>query len=58
LWGNKARSWEKYIFTSVDDKDKIIRQGHPTFIHQFMDKKNIQYSPFKEIIEKTGLDWY
>ncbi|MGD9486950.1 MAG: uracil-DNA glycosylase family protein [Calditrichaceae bacterium] len=57
LWGNKAGNWEKDILESIDDSSKIIRQGHPTFIHQFMDPENITYSPFHDIIRKTGLDW-
>lgn len=57
LWGNKAGNWKKDILETVDDSSKIIRQGHPTFIHQFMDPENITYSPFQEIIRKTGLEW-
>jgi len=58
LWGNKAQAWEKEIIQTVDDPAKIIKQGHPTFIHQFMDKNNITYSPFTEIINKTNISWY
>jgi uracil-DNA glycosylase len=58
LWGNKARRWEEDILQSIDEPAKIIRQGHPTFIHQFMDRQRPAYSPFTEIIEKTGLSWY
>ncbi len=58
LWGNKAQAWESDILKSIDDPAKIIKQGHPTFIHQFMDKNNIGYSPFDEIIKKTQISWY
>ncbi len=58
LWGNKAQNWESNILQSIDDANKIIKQGHPTFIHQFMDKNHPHYSPFKEIINKTKLSWY
>ena len=58
LWGNKAQRWEKEILESIDMEGKIIKQGHPTFIHQFLDKNRPDYSPFTEIIEKTGLSWY
>lgn len=57
LWGRKAQFWEQRILESVDDPLKIIKQGHPTFIHQFMDKQNESYSPFIEIVKKTGLKW-
>lgn len=57
LWGKKAQSWESTILQSIDNKEKIIKQGHPTFIHQFMDKDNQHFSPFNEIIDKTGLLW-
>lgn len=57
LWGNKAQSWTSAIHDSIDDKNKIISQGHPTFIHQFMDKNNPSKSPFSEIITKTQLQW-
>ena len=58
LWGRKAQSWENIILESVDESDKIILQGHPTFIHQFMDKNDPGYSPFSEIVEKTKLKWF
>lgn len=58
LWGSKAQKWEQEILQSVDDPLKIIRQGHPTFIHQFLDKNNPGYSPFTEIMAKTKLTWY
>jgi len=58
LWGGKAAKWEEVIAASIDDPGKIIKQGHPTFIHQFMDKNRPYFSPFTEIIEKTGLSWY
>lgn len=58
LWGAKAQKWELKIKDSIDDTKKIIKQGHPTFIHQFLDKHNPAYSPFNEIIQKTNLHWY
>jgi uracil-DNA glycosylase len=58
LWGNKAQAWEKEIVQTIDDPAKIIKQGHPTFIHQFMDKNNSTFSPFSEIITKTKISWY
>ena len=58
LWGGKAAKWEGLIAEFIDDPVKIIKQGHPTFIHQFMDKNRPHFSPFTEIIEKTGLSWY
>ena len=53
LWGNKAKKWA----SNISEKDKIIEQGHPTFLHQFMNKNDLTYSPFTEIIEKTKLSW-
>ena len=58
LWGSKAQKWEQDILESIDDPEKIIKQGHPTFIHQFLDKNRPDFSPFREIITKTGLSWY
>lgn len=58
LWGNKAQAWEKDILRTIDDPGKIIKQGHPTFIHQFMDKNDVKFSPFREIIKKTNILWY
>jgi uracil-DNA glycosylase len=58
LWGKKAQKWEVEINRTIDDRQKIIKQGHPTFIHQFLDKDQTTYSPFSEIIRKTALSWY
>jgi uracil DNA glycosylase len=58
LWGKKAQTWEAVILNTIDDKNKIIKQGHPAFIHQFMNKNDETHSPFYEIINKTGLTWY
>ncbi len=58
LWGKKAQNWEEMIAHSIDEPGKIIKQGHPTFIHQFLHKDEPNYSPFTDIIEKTGLNWY
>ena len=57
LWGNRAASWEPVIMQSIDDPQKIIEQSHPTFIHQFLDKNRIQYSPFEELFKRTGISW-
>ena len=57
LWGGKAQKWQKIIEDSIDDKEKIICQGHPTFVHQFLDKENPAFSPFFELSEKTGITW-
>ncbi len=58
LWGKKAQAWESTILQSIDKPDKIIKQGHPTFIHQFLQKENPHYSPFTEIRNKTGQLWF
>ncbi len=57
LWGRKAWRWEADIRTTIDDVSKIIKQGHPTFIHQFLDKKRPRWSPFVELRQRTGLEW-
>jgi len=57
LWGKKAQKWESDILQSNDKPDKIIKQGHPTFIHQFLSKEQLDYSPFTEIEQKTCLKW-
>jgi len=57
LWGRKAQAWEEEINKSIDSPQKIIKQGHPAFIHHFMDQNNPSFSPFIEIIQKTGLTW-
>ncbi len=58
LWGKKAQLWEKDILESIDDPAKIIKQGHPTFIHQFLRKNEPTWSPFAEIEAKTQLKWF
>ncbi len=57
LWGKKAQNWEAVILDSIDDHSKIIKQGHPTFIHQFLRKEQPNWSPFAEIKTKTQLQW-
>ncbi len=57
LWGRKAWQWEREIHKSIDNLSRIIKQGHPTFIHQFLDKNNPTWSSFKEIRQRTGLEW-
>jgi uracil DNA glycosylase len=57
LWGKKAQNWEEDILGSIDENSKIIRQGHPTFIHQFLRKEQPSWSPFAEIEAKTRLQW-
>ena len=58
LWGRKAQQWERIIFKTIDQPSKIIKQGHPTFIHQFLDKNNPQYSPFTELQQKAKIKWF
>lgn len=58
LWGRKAQQWEKTISKTIDQQSKIIMQGHPTFIHQFLDTNNQEYSPFTELLQKTKINWY
>ena len=57
LWGRKAWRWEEEIINTLSDPGKIIKQGHPTFIHQFLKKDKPAYSPFVEIRKRTGLKW-
>jgi len=57
LWGKKAQNWEEEILISIDHKSKIIKQGHPTFIHQFLRKAEPDWSPFIEIEKRTQLQW-
>lgn len=57
LWGRKAWRWETEIIQTIDDTSKIIQQGHPTFIHQFLKPPQPQWSPFLDIEERTGLNW-
>ncbi len=57
LWGKKAQQWETEILHSIDDTRKIIKQGHPTFIHQFLRKEEPAWSPFTEIQRLTGIQW-
>jgi uracil-DNA glycosylase len=58
LWGRKAQQWEKTISRTIDQPSKIIKQGHPAFIHQFLNIKNPTYSPFIELQKKTGINWF
>lgn len=57
LWGRKAWRWETDIGKTLDDASKIIKQGHPTFIHQFLDKRRPGWSPFKVIEQRTEMGW-
>ncbi|MCB0277874.1 MAG: hypothetical protein KDD94_00120 [Calditrichaeota bacterium] len=57
LWGRQAQQWQEKLIINGIDENRIIRQNHPTFIHQFLDKEKPDYSPFTEIIERTQLDW-
>lgn len=57
LWGKKAQQWEKIILKTIDQPSKIIKQGHPTFIHQFLDMKNHGHSPFTELQKTIEINW-
>ena len=57
LWGKKAQNWENEIIETVDDPSKIIKQGHPTFIHQFLKADQPDYSPFTQLSIQTGIKW-
>ncbi len=58
LWGKKAQQWDKIINKTIDQPSKIIKQGHPTFIYQFLNAKKPEYSPFNELHNKTGINWF
>jgi len=58
LWGRRAWRWEEEILKSIDQPSKIIKQGHPTFIHQFLDATQPTWSPFQELQQHTPLKWY
>ncbi len=57
LWGKKAQRWQPVIAETIDRPEKMILQGHPTFIHQFLRKEEPFYSPFTEIETRTGMKW-
>ncbi len=57
LWGKKAQRWQPVIGETIDRPEKMIVQGHPTFIHQFLKKGEPSYSPFTEIETRTGMKW-
>lgn len=57
LWGKKAQSLEKALLKKDYPKDLIIKQGHPTYQHHFLNKADPFYSPFKELSEKTEIKW-
>jgi len=57
LWGRKAWKWEREILKSSDGGGRIIKQSHPTFIHQFLDKSRPRWSPFIEIEKQSGFNW-
>ncbi len=57
LWGKKAQQWEPTIVRTIDDPQKILKFGHPTFIHQFLRPDQPTYSPFTQIEQKTGFSW-
>lgn len=57
LWGKKAESLkpEQIGFS----KEKIIRQGHPAYLHHFIIRKKRIIKPFREIQDISGvnLNW-
>jgi len=57
LWGRKAQQFEPLILKELHDPEKIIKNGHPTFIHQFLKAEMPDFSTFKEIESKTGFSW-
>ncbi|APF19967.1 hypothetical protein Calab_0411 [Caldithrix abyssi DSM 13497] len=57
LWGKKAQNLESRILKALNQPERIIKSGHPTFIHQFLNAEQPAYSPFKEIEQKTGFSW-
>ena len=57
LWGKKAQSFEAQILKQHQQPERIIKNGHPTFIHQFLNPAQPDYSPFIEIEKKTGFSW-
>jgi uracil-DNA glycosylase len=57
LWGKKAQSLEKELLKKNYPKELIIKQGHPTYQHHFLNKNDIYYSPFSELSEKTEIKW-
>lgn len=57
LWGTKAQSMIKLYKKYDYPEHLIIKQGHPTYQHHFLDKKDPSYSPFTELSEKTGIQW-
>ncbi len=57
LWGKKAQNWENEILNSNNNPARVIKQGHPTFIHQFLKADEPDYSPFVQLAEKTGIKW-
>jgi uracil-DNA glycosylase len=53
LWGKKAQAWADCF--EIANRERIIAQGHPTYQHHFLSKTDAQYSPFKEIEERTAI---
>jgi len=54
LWGRKAQGFVQRLGLNGI---RTICQGHPTFLHQFMDPARPTYSPFSEIEAVTGFSW-
>jgi uracil-DNA glycosylase len=57
LWGNTANKWQKEILENHIPKSMIISQSHPTFQHQYLYRDKKEYSPFTELISKTGYNF-
>ncbi len=57
LWGKKALRFEPWIARTIDRKDKILINGHPTYIHHFLDPGRPKFSPFTQIEKLTGFSW-
>ncbi len=57
LWGKKAQALEPSILRWLPQPQKILKNAHPTFIHQFLNAQQPRFSPFIEIEQKTGFSW-
>ncbi len=54
LWGKKAQLWANKI--NIEDKDRIISHGHPTYQHHFFNKALPDWSPLSDIEKRSGLN--
>ncbi|MCB1051478.1 MAG: hypothetical protein H6510_10800 [Acidobacteria bacterium] len=57
LWGQKAINRLTTALGPGMAHAQVIRQGHPTYQHQFLKPSNLHFSPFNELAQALPIRW-